>query len=69
VFDNVETIKKLPLWICYSEGDGDSKKMIETVQQAGGTVQSTDYTNADNPLSYIADQTELFNWLFAQKRQ
>jgi predicted peptidase len=68
----IENIKKVPLWICYNEDDSNSKEMIETVQKAGGKVQSTDYTNytnAENHLSFIGEQTELFNWLFAQKRQ
>jgi predicted peptidase len=48
MFESVENISKVPLWICHDESDDNSKKMIEAVRQAGGKVQSTDYTNADN---------------------
>jgi len=73
MFELIENIKNVPLWIFYGDSDYNveeySKKMITELEKAGGSkYRSTDYTNADNVIDFICDETDLFAWLFAQKR-
>ena len=72
MFELIENIKNVPLWIFYGDNDYEaenySKKMVAELEKAGGNYKSTDYTNADNVIIFICDETDLFAWLFAQKR-
>ena len=70
--DLIENIKKVPLWIFYGDSDYNveeySKKMIEELEKAGGNYKSTDYTGIDNIFSFICDETDLFEWIFLQRK-
>jgi predicted peptidase len=68
MFEHANNIKNIPLWVCHTESDGNSKKMIDPVQKAGGKVQSTVYSQVDDPISFFAEQIEMFEWLLSQKK-
>jgi predicted peptidase len=71
MFELIENIKQVPLWIFYGEGDYSSShsiKMIAELEKAGGNYRSTDYSSAANVLNFISEETEVFAWLFTQKR-
>ena len=73
MFELIENIKNIPLWIFYGDSDYKaeqySKKMVAELEKAGGKLyKSTDYTNAANKIDFICGETDLFDWLFAQKK-
>jgi len=68
MFDLINNIKKVPLWVCHRVEDENSKKMIEAVQKVGGKVQSTVFTSANDFINVGCTETELFTWLFAQRK-
>ena len=73
MFELVENIKNVPLWIFYGNNDYNveeySKKMVAELDKAGGNNhKSTDYTNTDNVVNFICEKTDLFDWLFSQKK-
>jgi len=73
MFDLIENIKNVPLWIFYGDSDYEvenySKKMVAELDKLGGkNHKSTDYTNAVNKINFICGETDLFNWLFAQSK-
>ena len=70
MYELIENIKRVPLWVFYGDRDyssSDSKKMVAELEKAGGNYKSTDYTSVDNMINFICDETDLFIWLFAQK--
>ena len=73
MFELLENIKKVPLWIFYGDSDYSveeySKKMLAELEKAGANNhKSSDYSKADNKINFICDETDLFAWLFGHKR-
>ena len=73
MFELVENIKNVPLWIFYGASDYEpenySLKMIAELSKAGGeNHKSTDYSNIANKINFICNETDMVSWLFAQKR-
>jgi len=73
MFELVENIKNVPLWVFYGASDFEpenySLKMIDELNKAGGANHtSTDYSNSANRISFICNETDMVSWLLAQKR-
>ncbi|MCL2546648.1 MAG: hypothetical protein FWE06_05565 [Oscillospiraceae bacterium] len=73
MFELIENIKKVPLWIFYGDSDYEpenySKKMVAELTKIGSANhKSTDYSAADNKIDFLCDEIDLFAWLFEQNR-
>jgi len=72
MYELIDNIKNVPLWIFYGDGDHsseDSMRMADELKKAGGNkFKATDYSGADNVIEFICGETDLFDWLFAQRK-